>query len=150
MVEESIIKRDYELSIDEAKKMVWYHTIELTPDFTTKGIYDWRPYWDKFAFGDLRGKTVLDVGAGDGFFSFEFERRGAKVTALDIPSQEDRDNAKIGVKREYSAEVLQRGRRSTEFKTGVPPCYLLFCAYDLSSSILTGAGGSRINGNSKD
>jgi tRNA (mo5U34)-methyltransferase len=32
---------------------------------------------------DLTGKTVLDVGAWDGFFSFEFERRGAKVTSID-------------------------------------------------------------------
>jgi tRNA (mo5U34)-methyltransferase len=33
---------------------------------------------------DLRGKTVLDIGAWDGFFSFEFERRGAKrVLAVD-------------------------------------------------------------------
>src|SRR5258706_14494121 len=33
---------------------------------------------------DLSGKTVLDVGAWDGFFSFEFERRGAKrVLAID-------------------------------------------------------------------
>ena len=34
---------------------------------------------------DLAGKTVLDVGAWDGFFSFEFERRGAKrVLAVDV------------------------------------------------------------------
>src|SRR5262245_53605468 len=33
---------------------------------------------------DLTGKTVLDIGAWDGFFSFEFERRGAKrVLAID-------------------------------------------------------------------
>ena len=33
---------------------------------------------------DLSGKTVLDIGAWDGFFSFEFERRGAKrVLAID-------------------------------------------------------------------
>src|SRR5215470_2157961 len=32
---------------------------------------------------DLTGKTVLDVGAWDGFFSFEFERRGARVLAID-------------------------------------------------------------------
>ncbi len=33
---------------------------------------------------DLRGKTVLDIGAGDGFFSFECERRGAeRVLAID-------------------------------------------------------------------
>jgi tRNA (mo5U34)-methyltransferase len=34
--------------------------------------------------GDLSGKTVLDIGAWDGFFSFEFERRGAKrVLSID-------------------------------------------------------------------
>ena len=33
---------------------------------------------------DLTGKTVLDIGAWDGFFSFECERRGAKrVLAVD-------------------------------------------------------------------
>jgi len=33
---------------------------------------------------DLRGKTVLDIGAFDGFYSFEAEARGASsVTALD-------------------------------------------------------------------
>jgi len=33
---------------------------------------------------DLTGMTVLDIGAWDGFFSFEFERRGAKrVLAID-------------------------------------------------------------------
>lgn len=33
---------------------------------------------------DLSGKSVLDIGAWDGYFSFEFERRGAKrVLAID-------------------------------------------------------------------
>lgn len=31
----------------------------------------------------LSGTTVLDIGAWDGFFSFEFERRGAEVLAID-------------------------------------------------------------------
>lgn len=36
---------------------------------------------------DLTGKTVLDIGAYDGFFSFEFERRNAKrVLAIDTYS----------------------------------------------------------------
>jgi tRNA (mo5U34)-methyltransferase len=36
---------------------------------------------------DLSGKTVLDIGAYDGFFSFEFERRGAaRVLAIDTYS----------------------------------------------------------------
>jgi tRNA (mo5U34)-methyltransferase len=32
---------------------------------------------------DLTGKTVLDVGAWDSFYSFEAERRGARVLATD-------------------------------------------------------------------
>jgi tRNA (mo5U34)-methyltransferase len=32
---------------------------------------------------DLSGKRVLDVGPWDGFFTFEAERRGASVTAMD-------------------------------------------------------------------
>ena len=34
--------------------------------------------------GNLAGQEVLDIGAWDGPYTFEFERRGAKVTALDI------------------------------------------------------------------
>src|SRR5215210_1776907 len=37
--------------------------------------------------GDLSGKSVLDIGAWDGYFSFEFERRGAeRVLAIDTHS----------------------------------------------------------------
>ena len=32
---------------------------------------------------DLSGQRVLDIGAWDGYFSFEFERRGAQVLAID-------------------------------------------------------------------
>ncbi|MEM7360740.1 MAG: methyltransferase domain-containing protein [Pseudomonadota bacterium] len=32
---------------------------------------------------DLSGKRVLDIGCSDGYYSFECEKRGAKVTAID-------------------------------------------------------------------
>ena len=35
---------------------------------------------------DYSGRRVLDIGARDGFFSFELERRGADVVALDYIS----------------------------------------------------------------
>jgi tRNA (mo5U34)-methyltransferase len=35
---------------------------------------------------DLTGQKVLDIGAWDGYFSFEFERRGAEVLAIDTYS----------------------------------------------------------------
>jgi len=34
----------------------------------------------------MTGMTVLDVGSATGFFAFEFERRGAQVTSVEIPS----------------------------------------------------------------
>jgi tRNA (mo5U34)-methyltransferase len=66
--------------------LIWYHTIDLGHGIVTPGIYDHRPYLEHYGFpDDLRGKTVLDVGAAGGFFSFELERRGAAVTATDLP-----------------------------------------------------------------
>ena len=34
--------------------------------------------------GNLRGKTVADIGAGTGFFAFRIANNGAKVIAIDI------------------------------------------------------------------
>lgn len=63
----------------------WYHTIDLGNGEITDGIYDHRPLLKYYGFPEsLKGKRVLDVGCADGFFSFEFEKRGAdKVVALD-------------------------------------------------------------------
>src|SRR5205085_11848007 len=53
--------------------------------FVTPGMADTRAQVARLHLpGSLAGKTVLDVGAWDGFFSFEAERRGAeRVVALD-------------------------------------------------------------------
>ncbi|KYG77818.1 hypothetical protein AWW68_03355 [Roseivirga spongicola] len=36
------------------------------------------------AFGDLSNKTIADIGAGAGYFSFKLARQAGKVIALDI------------------------------------------------------------------
>lgn len=63
----------------------WYHIMELAPGVVTPGIYDPRERLERMGFpADLSGKSVLDIGAYDGFFSFEAERRGARrVLAVD-------------------------------------------------------------------
>jgi tRNA (mo5U34)-methyltransferase len=66
----------------------WYHTIDLGHGIITPGI-DHTP--QRFARLDfpptLAGLSVLDIGAWDGFFSFEAERRGAsRVVAADFYS----------------------------------------------------------------
>jgi tRNA (mo5U34)-methyltransferase len=70
----------------------WYHTIDLGNGIVTPGFYDHRPYLKYYGIPEnLQGKTVLDIGAASGFFSFEFERRGARVTAIDLPEWFDHD-----------------------------------------------------------
>lgn len=67
-----------------AAHSAWYHRIELRPGIVTPGINDSRRILELLELpDDLSGKTVLDIGARDGFFAFECERRGAKVTAVD-------------------------------------------------------------------
>jgi tRNA (mo5U34)-methyltransferase len=62
----------------------WYHTIELAPGVITPGRVDLRAIASRVLPDDLSGKRVLDVGAFDGFWSFEMERRGADVVAIDV------------------------------------------------------------------
>jgi tRNA (mo5U34)-methyltransferase len=70
----------------QVDSLEWYHTIDLGHGIVTPGHYDHRPYLDFYGLSkDLSGKTVLDIGTASGFFAFEMERRGAKVTATDLP-----------------------------------------------------------------
>lgn len=56
----------------------WFHTIDLGNGIITPGMVDYRNKMDYFKIPNrLDKKIVLDVGAWDGFFSFECERRGA-------------------------------------------------------------------------
>jgi tRNA (mo5U34)-methyltransferase len=65
----------------------FYHSFEL-PDGTHVDGYNpveyLRERWRLFDLPeDLNGRTLLDIGTWDGWFSFEAERHGARVTALD-------------------------------------------------------------------
>jgi tRNA (mo5U34)-methyltransferase len=70
---------------DEVAAIKWFHTIELAPGLTTPGLDPTHERLDILKMPEsLAGRSVLDVGAWDGFFSFEAERRGAKrVVAAD-------------------------------------------------------------------
>jgi tRNA (mo5U34)-methyltransferase len=69
----------------EIAKITWYHSIPLGNGVVTPGVDHTSDRLTKLRLPeDLTGKTVLDVGAWDGFFSFEAERRGAaQVLATD-------------------------------------------------------------------
>jgi tRNA (mo5U34)-methyltransferase len=63
----------------------WWHTIDLGNGVVTPGIDPTPARLRELQIpDDLTGLTVLDIGAWDGFFSFEAERRGAsRVLATD-------------------------------------------------------------------
>jgi tRNA (mo5U34)-methyltransferase len=69
----------------EVEQIKWWHPIDLGGGIVTPGI-DVTParLAEVRMPDDLSGLTVLDIGAWDGFFSFEAERRGARrVLATD-------------------------------------------------------------------
>jgi tRNA (mo5U34)-methyltransferase len=73
---------------EEAARYFWWHSIDLGGGFVTPGHKTPEMMAAEFANTfdrlDLRGKSVLDIGAWTGGFSVEARRRGARtVTALD-------------------------------------------------------------------
>ena len=63
----------------------WAHRINLGQGIVTPGLWNTPAILSRLGMPqDLTGQSVLDVGAWDGFYSFEAERRGAKqVVATD-------------------------------------------------------------------
>jgi tRNA (mo5U34)-methyltransferase len=72
---------------EELAEKGWYHSFELPDGTSIDGVNPLprlRARVARFPIpGDLHGKRVLDIGAWDGWFSFEAERRGADVTSVD-------------------------------------------------------------------
>jgi tRNA (mo5U34)-methyltransferase len=65
----------------------WWHSIDLGNGRVTPGahkIEELRDNYSRFLLpADLTGKRVLDIGCWDGFYTFEAERQGAQVVAVD-------------------------------------------------------------------
>ena len=65
----------------------WWHSFELPDGAVIRGVSDLAAQKMRIAQfpipDDLTGKRVLDIGAWDGWFSLEMERRGAEVLAID-------------------------------------------------------------------
>jgi SAM-dependent methyltransferase len=83
--------------VSDIERYRWYHSVDLPVGgipgtITTPGMYDYRDCIAAFRFPeDMRGMNVLDVGSATGFFAFEFERRGARVVSVELPSLADLD-----------------------------------------------------------
>ena len=82
-----------------ARVPFWWHTIDLGNGVTTPGQDDLRSQKIRAEAVPrrLRGKTVLDVGCWDGYFSFLCESRGAAVTPVDTFQFRDFVRGKYGI-----------------------------------------------------
>lgn len=79
--------------VDRIDGLSWYHTIDLGHGVETPGFADHRAQLQHYGLPEsFAGKRVLDVATFDGFWAFEFERRGAdEVVAIDIAKRTDLD-----------------------------------------------------------
>lgn len=72
-------QRRFGVALSDLDLISWFHSIDL-PGATTRGLKPLSALKQEanaiFRYG-VAGKSVLDIGAWDGFFSFEAERRGA-------------------------------------------------------------------------
>lgn len=88
-----------------ADALGWFHRIDLGHGVVTNGLSS-GPYVGPDKMPDLGGKSVLDIGAWDGFYSFQAERLGAaRVVALDHYVW----GVDMAARQQYWAECEQRG-----------------------------------------
>lgn len=83
----TLATRARERGLGDVGLYYWYHTVDLGDGLVTPGLHDYRSSIGEFCFpDDISGMNVLDVGAATGFFAFEFEKRGANVVSVEMPS----------------------------------------------------------------
>ena len=101
---------------------LWFHTFALAPGIYTPGIARDHGYRLAVLGADrFTGRSVLDVGAFDGFYSFLAEARGARrVVAVDNEQYVDWVRARFGVTLD-GRRRLPRDRRATRIAGRVPP-----------------------------
>jgi SAM-dependent methyltransferase len=70
--------------VTDASSCLFYHAIDLPGHGLQDGLWDLRPGIERYLPAlSWSGSTVLDVGAASGYVTFELERRGADVIAVD-------------------------------------------------------------------
>ncbi len=89
---DELLQLDRPALVELSRKMHYYHVLDFGGGAETDGEFDLRPELAKYRFPEeMHGQRVLDIGRASGFFSFEFERRGAAVVSTDLPSLLDKD-----------------------------------------------------------
>jgi tRNA (mo5U34)-methyltransferase len=82
------------------EELRWWHTIDLPGGVRTPGHQriEEQEFIARNIPQNLSGKTVLDVGANDGFFSFLAEKRNAaRVVAIDVFQGSKPEDGRVGI-----------------------------------------------------
>lgn len=86
---------DKELAIRLIQGKPWHHNFEIIPGVRTSTGYDPERLWhDLMLPEDMRNISLADVGASNGYFSFQAAKRGARVVAFDF---RHKDNSGFGL-----------------------------------------------------
>jgi tRNA (mo5U34)-methyltransferase len=90
---------------ERVQALGWYHSIDLGDEIVTPGQSVATPLTPS-QLSDMRNRTVIDIGAWDGYYSFLAERCGAsRVVALDHYAW----GVDMGARQQYWAECAARG-----------------------------------------
>ena len=72
---------------ERIQQHTWFHSFDFGDGLVAKGVKSLEllsSEWDSLQLPDLRGRSVLDIGAWDGWFSYRAEAQGAsRVVAVD-------------------------------------------------------------------
>jgi tRNA (mo5U34)-methyltransferase len=89
---------------EQVDAILWFHSIDLGGGVVTKGLS--QPQMPEDQFPSFAGRSVLDIGAWDGYYSFMAERLGAsRVVALDHYAW----GVDMVARGEYWTECIARG-----------------------------------------
>jgi tRNA (mo5U34)-methyltransferase len=86
---------DKDLALRLIQGKPWHHDFEILPGVRTNGSYDPARLWNELHLpADMSGMSLADVGASNGYFSFQARQRGARVVAFDF---RHKDNSGFGL-----------------------------------------------------
>lgn len=112
----------------------FYHSMDLPGVGEVFGQWDLRGRFDDYVgHVDLKGKTVLDVGAASGFLTFEAEKRGAIITSFDAASADDYDTLYL---KDRDAQAGWRRREFDRLRAGY---WLAHRAFGSSAKSVSGS-----------
>jgi tRNA (mo5U34)-methyltransferase len=86
---------DKNLALELIREKPWHHDFEILPGVRTNGAYNPIRLWNELQLPeDMTGMSLADVGASNGYFSFQARKRGARVVAFDF---RHKDNSGFGL-----------------------------------------------------